>query len=94
MFRSIGVPEAYADAAKGHRDALNVLRLSNRPWTYASPSAEVYAGARAGRFRIGGDELLIDGAGRSHISYEDFAFAELDEIEEPRHIQHRFTVGY
>ena len=94
VFRSIGVPEAYAKAAKGHRDALNVLRLSNRRWTYASPSAEVYAGARTGRFRIGGDQLLIDGAGRSHISYEDFAFAILDEIEEPRHIQRRFTVGY
>ena len=94
VFRSIGVPEAYAEAAKGHRDALNVLRLSNRRWTCASPSAEVYAGARSGRFRIGGDQLLIDGDGRSHISYEDFAFAILDEIEEPRHIQRRFTVGY
>jgi uncharacterized protein len=94
VFRSIGVPEAYAKAARGHRDALNVLRLSNRRWTYASPSAEVYAGARTGRFRIGGDQLLIDSAGRSHISYEDFAFAVLDEIEEPRHIQRRFTAGY
>ena len=94
VFRSIGVPEAYAQAAKGHRDALNVLRVSNRRWTYLSPSAEVYAGERSGRFRIGGDQLLIDGAGRSHISYEDFAFAILDEIEEPRHVQRRFTVGY
>ena len=94
VFRSIGVPEAYAQAAKGHGDALKVLRVSNRRWTYLSPSAEVYAGERTGRFRIGGDQLLIDGAGRSHISYEDFAFAILDEIEEPRHIQRRFTVGY
>jgi uncharacterized protein len=94
VFRSIGVPEAYAEAAKGHRDALNVLRLSNRRWTCASPSAEVYAGERTGRFRIGGDQLLIDDAGRSHISYEDFASAILDEIEEPRHVQRRFTAGY
>ncbi|HEV2680012.1 MAG TPA: NAD(P)H-binding protein, partial [Rhodanobacter sp.] len=94
VFRSIGVPEGYAKAAKGHRDALNVLRVSNRRWSYVSPSAEVYAGERTGRFRIGGDQLLIDGTGRSHISYEDFAFAILDEIEEPRHVQRRFTVGY
>ena len=94
VFRKIGVPEDYAKAARGHRDALNVLRQSNRRWTYVSPSAEVYAGARTGRFRIGGDQLLIDSAGRSHISYEDFAFAVLDEIEEPRHIQRRFTAGY
>jgi uncharacterized protein len=94
VFRSIGVPEAYAKAAKGHREALNILRVSNRRWTCASPSAEVYAGERTGRFRVGGDQLLIDDAGRSHISYEDFAFAILDEIEEPRHVQRRFTAGY
>ena len=94
VFRSIGVPEAYAKAAKGHRDALNVLRQSNRRWTYVSPSAEIYAGVRTGRFRIGSDQLLMDSTGRSHISYDDFACAVLDEIEEPRHIQRRFTVGY
>jgi uncharacterized protein len=94
VFRKMGIPEDYAVAAKGHRDALNVLRLSNRRWTCVSPSAEIYAGARMGRFRIGGDQLLVDANGRSHISYEDFAVAILDEIEEPRHIQRRFTVGY
>ena len=94
VFRSFGVPEDYAAAAKGHRDALNVLRLSNRRWTYASPSAQIYAGARTGRFRIGGDQLLTDANGRSHISYEDFAVAIVDEIEEPRFIQRRFTAGY
>ena len=94
IFRRIGVPEAYAEAAKGHREALNVLRLSNRRWTYVSPSAEIYAGELTGNFRVGGDQLLIDVDGRSHISYEDFAFAIVDEIEKPRHIQRRFTVGY
>jgi putative NADH-flavin reductase len=52
------------------------------------------SGARTRRFRIGGDQLLVDANGRSHIAYEDFAAATLDEIEEPRHIQRRFTVGY
>jgi len=32
--------------------------------------------------------------GKSHISYEDYAIAMLDEIENPRHIRARFTVGY
>jgi putative NADH-flavin reductase len=94
VLRGLGVPEEYAAAVKGHRDALNLLRLSNRRWTYASPSADIHAGARTGRFRIGGDQLLVDADGRSHISYEDFAVAILDEIEDPRHIQRRFTVGY
>ncbi|MDX2682156.1 NAD(P)-dependent oxidoreductase [Streptomyces soliscabiei] len=31
---SIGLPREYAAAVRGHRDALNVLRTSNRLWTY------------------------------------------------------------
>jgi hypothetical protein len=94
VLRGLGVPEEYVVAARGHRDALHALRISNRRWTYVSPSAEISAGERSGHFRIGADQLLIDAAGRSRISYEDFAFAILDELEWPRHIQRRFTVGY
>jgi putative NADH-flavin reductase len=71
-------------SARGHREALHALRVSNRRWTYATPSAEIIAGERKGRFRIGGDQLLFDAAGRSWISYEDFAVAILDEIEWPQ----------
>ena len=94
VLRGLGVPEDYAVAVKGHRVALDTLRASNRRWTYASPSADIRAGERTGRFRVGSDQLLIDGDGQSRISYEDFAAAILDEIEWPRHIQRRFTVGY
>ena len=94
VLEGLGVPGEYVAAAIGHRDALNVLRMSNRRWTYASPSAEIQAGARTGRFRVGEDQLLVDAEGRSRISYEDFAVAVIDEIEWPRHIQRRFTVGY
>ncbi|HEX2714698.1 MAG TPA: NAD(P)H-binding protein [Candidatus Acidoferrales bacterium] len=94
VLKSIGVPEDYVVVVKGHREALNLLRVSNRRWTYVSPSAEIRAGERTGRFRIGSDQLLVGVDGRSQISYEDFALAILDEIEEPRHIQRRFTVGY
>lgn len=92
--KGLGLPEDYAVAVRGHRDALNVLRLSNRRWTYASPSEDIRAGTRTGRFRVGGDQLLVGADGRSRISYEDFAAAIVDEIEEPRYIQRRFTVGY
>jgi putative NADH-flavin reductase len=94
VLRALGVPEAYVVAVRGHHEALDLVRRSNRRWTYVSPSAEIHAGTRTGRFRVGGDQLLVDAGGRSHISYEDFAIAILDEIEEPRHIQRRFTVGY
>ena len=94
VLRSLGVPEEYVVAARGHREALHALRTSNRRWTCVTPSAEIRPGERTGRFRVGGDQLLMDAEGRSRISYEDFAVAILDEIEWPRHIQRRFTVGY
>jgi putative NADH-flavin reductase len=91
---ALGLPSDYAVAVRGHREALNVLRLSNRRWTYFSPAEHIEAGERTGRFRLGGDRLVVGADGRSRISYEDFAVALVDEIETPRHIQRRFTIGY
>ncbi|MBF6299948.1 NAD(P)H-binding protein [Nocardia amamiensis] len=88
----LDVPAEYAEVVRALRDALNVYRLSNRNWTYLSPSSgRINPGARTGRFRIGGDQLLVGGA---DISAEDVAVALLDEAEQPRFIQRRFTVGY
>jgi putative NADH-flavin reductase len=92
--KSLGLPVEYEVAVRGHRDALNVLRLSNRLWTYFSPAEQIYAGERTGRFRLGGDQLVVDADGRSRISFEDAAIALIDEVELPRHVQRRFTIGY
>lgn len=90
--RTLGVPPEYVDVVLAHREALNRYRLSNRNWTYLSPSAGlIQPGPRTGRFRVGGDQLL-EGAGG--ISAEDLAVAVLDETELPSHVQRRFTVGY
>jgi len=94
MLERVGLPPDYEVAVRGHRDALNVYRQSNRLWTYFSPAAQIYAGERTGRFRLGGDQLIVDADGRSRISFEDAAIALIDEVEFPRHIQRRFTVGY
>ncbi|QDQ10083.1 NAD(P)-dependent oxidoreductase [Streptomyces spectabilis] len=90
----LGLPRAYAAAVRGHREALNVLRLSNRLWTYFSPAEEIAPGERTGRFRVGGDQPVLDAEGRSRISVEDAAVALVDEAELPRFVQRRFTVGY
>jgi putative NADH-flavin reductase len=90
----IGLPREYAAAVRGHRDALNVLRTSNRLWTYFSPSEDIAPGERTGRFRIGGDQPVLDAEGRSRISMEDSAVALVDEAELPRFVQRRFTIGY
>jgi putative NADH-flavin reductase len=92
---ALGVPPEYVRVVRAHRDALNRYRTSNRNWTYLSPSAGlVLPGERTGRFRVGGNQLLVSTDGRSDISAEDLAVAIIDEAEFPRHIQRRFTVGY
>jgi putative NADH-flavin reductase len=90
----LGLPEAYKAVVAAHRDALNVYRTSNRNWTYLSPAHWTVPGTRTGRFRLGRDQILIGEDGQSRISCEDYAVALLDEVEVPRHIQQRFTIGY
>lgn len=88
-------PAQWHGTAAGARDALNLLR--DEPaldWTMLSPSAHIEPGARTGRFRLGGDQLLVDAEGRSHISLADYAVAMIDELERPAHSRRRFTVGY
>lgn len=75
--------------ALAHRDALELLRASDVAWTVATAAGAMEPGARTGRFRLGGDTLV----GESRISAEDFAVAILDELERPRHLRARFSVG-
>ncbi|GAA0296923.1 NAD(P)-dependent oxidoreductase [Streptomyces polychromogenes] len=90
----LGLPREYAAAMRGARDGLNVLRTSNRLWTYFSPAKDIAPGERTGRFRVGGDQPVLDADGLSRISMEDAAVALVDEAELPRFVQRRFTIGY
>jgi hypothetical protein len=38
--------------------------------------------------------MLSDANGKSRISTQDYAVAMIDEVEKPKHIRQRFTVGY
>jgi len=88
-------PEAYKVEARAGVKFLDTLRNEKElDWTYLSPSAELSPGERTGKFRIGGDQLLVDSNGKSWISMEDFAIAMVDEVEHPKHSRRRFTVGY
>jgi uncharacterized protein len=86
-------PEALAAA-----DALEVFRKADDhtpvEWSFISPGALLAPGERTGRYRLGGDQLLVAEDGRSHISMEDFAVAILDEVEDPKHPRRRFTAAY
>lgn len=92
---ALGVPVEYVNAVRAGVEGLGIYRTSNRNWTYISPSAGlILPGERTGRFRIGGDQLLVRADGTSDISLEDLAMAAVDEAETARHVQRRFTVGY
>lgn len=73
------------------RETLDILRASAIAWTFFSPSKHFAPGRRAGKYRLGTDQLLTNDEGESFISMEDYAFALLDEIEQPRFIRQRFT---
>jgi putative NADH-flavin reductase len=83
-----------AEAEKGAAFLHRLGQEKQLNWTFLSPSALFDPGNRTGKFRLGGDQLLVDPAGKSWISFEDFAIATADEIERPVHIRVRFTVGY
>lgn len=88
------VPAEFAALARAGADQLDVCRSDTRAdWTYVTPSAFLQPGERAGRYRVGKDELLVDEAGQSYISMEDMAVAVVDEIDRPAHRRQRFTVA-
>ena len=88
-------PEQWKAGALAAREVLYLLRdESELEWTFLSPSSMIAPGERTGRFRLGTDQLLTDANGQSRISVEDYAVAMLNELEDPKHIRRRFTVGY
>jgi uncharacterized protein len=88
-------PKEFKDGALGAREALNMLKSENvLDWTFISPSMMLEPGTRTGKYRIGTDALLVNDKGESRISTQDLAAAILDEIENPKFIKKRFTVGY
>ncbi|MBC5636717.1 NAD(P)-dependent oxidoreductase [Ornithinibacillus sp. BX22] len=87
-------PDLFKPTAKGQARNLQELQeTSDITWTFLSPSAEFDAdGKRTGSYQSGNDQLLFNSKGESYISYQDYAIAVLDEIENPKHINERFTV--
>ncbi|MGW6239944.1 NAD(P)-dependent oxidoreductase [Streptomyces sp. NPDC055094] len=89
-------PAEYLDMASGQAEALDFYRTSTGvTWTYVSPPPVHYAvGDRTGSYRTGRDQPVTGADGEARLSYEDMAVAVVDEIEHPRFLNTRFTVGY
>lgn len=63
-------------------------------WVFFSPAGSLDPGEAKGNYRLGKDDLIVDGEGNSHITVGDYAKAMVDELETPAHHQERFTIGY
>ena len=93
--RPANMPPSVLGEVKSAVDALDYLRTVNDvTWTYFSPAGNIRPGTRTGKFRIGTDQIVVDEAGKSAISMEDYAVAAVDELEKPQFLNRRFTVGY
>ena len=75
---------------------LNTLMNENDiDWVFFSPAGVFdQEGKKTGNYRLGKDDLIVDGEGNSHISVQDYADAMVNELEKPAHHKERFTIGY
>ena len=89
-------PEAWKPEAQAQARALDVFRASKADveWTFISPAALIEDGERTGKYRVGGDKLLVDDKGVSRITVPDYAVALLDRLEKHDALRQRITVAY
>ncbi|MEK9199887.1 NAD(P)-dependent oxidoreductase [Ureibacillus sp. 179-F W5.1 NHS] len=87
-------PEEYKTIAFQQLQHLIDLKQSSIKWTFLSPSALFDSdGPRTGHYILGKDHLLLNSQHISYVSYADYAVAVLDELENPKHENQRFTVA-
>ncbi len=87
-------PKEIYKGAKAASDLLDVLRKENTlDWTFVSPAINLIEGTRTGVFKLGKDSPVFNDNAESKISVQDLAVAVIDELENPKHIKERFTLG-
>jgi uncharacterized protein len=96
--RLLDTPQ-FPEAAKRESNAgvvfLDKLQAANDlDWVFLSPAAVIAFGERTGKFRLGKDQFMTDANGKSTISFEDYAVAMVDELEQHKHSRERFSVAY
>ena len=88
-------PAEWKAGALAAREALNLLRQESAlQWTFLSPPILLEPGERTGQYRLGTEYPLMNGDQPGQISVADLAVAVVDELENPRHLQQRFTVAH
>ena len=88
-------PAAFKPLAEAQGKALEQLRARDDvAWTFVSPAGDFQAdGARTGAYELHGEELALNAAGESVVSYADYAVAMVDEaVAAAPHVRRRISV--
>lgn len=92
---SLELPDEWMVPIKEGIRAFDLLKeVDDFDWTFFSPAVMIAPGERTGKFRLGKDHVVKDENGDSKISYDDYAIAMVDELEQGQNIKSRFTIGY
>lgn len=92
-------PKEIYDGANAARELLTELRGRNDlNWAFISPPICLGADGghsedRTGKYRLGGDDALMNGDAPAGISVADLAIAIADDVEQKAHLHQRFTVA-
>ena len=85
--------EFFATASNQGKNLADLGVVSGIKWTFISPAVFFNPeGKRTGSYQKGKDNLIVNSKGESYVSYADYAIAVVDEIENPEHVNERFTV--
>ncbi|MBO1513273.1 NAD(P)-dependent oxidoreductase [Metabacillus bambusae] len=85
--------EYFATALNQGKNLEDLQNTTDIEWTFISPAAFFDpTGKRTGSYQKGKDNLIVNAKGQSYVSYADFAIAVLDEVENPQHLNERFTL--
>ncbi|GLX69816.1 NAD(P)-dependent oxidoreductase [Paenibacillus glycanilyticus] len=83
----------YPTASNAGKQLDDLKNTDSIAWTYISPAAFFDPnGKRTGAYTKGLDHVIVNSQGQSYVSYADYAIAVLDEIENPQHVNERFTL--
>ena len=94
LIDSSDFPKEFYKGAKAASELLDSLRKENSlDWTFVSPAVNLTDGKRTGNFKLGLDSPIFDETGKSKVSVQGLAVAVIDELESPKHIKKRFTLG-
>lgn len=87
-------PAEWKQGALAAREALRIVeRDAALDWTFLSPPVFLTPGDAEGAYRVGADQVLMDGDKPAGITVGGLAVAIADEVEQRRHLRRRFTVA-